>query len=90
MQSITVKNTEQQYVGVKNAKKQSIGIENEYTIVYGEETYEGDYIVEPDFVEQVLETKNKIMSDNVSVLKIRVSETANQYGTTIYIGKMGV
>lgn len=51
------------------------------------ETYRGDYIVEPDFTEQVLATKNKMLTDNVKVSAIEVQRVSNTSGgRTVYIG----
>lgn len=49
--------------------------------------YTGAYVVDPRKVEQVLETKNKSMNDNVVVHAIYYSETLNVGGgNTAYIG----
>ena len=49
--------------------------------------YHGDYEVDPRKVEQVLETKNKSMDDNVVVHAIYYAETINiSGGNTAYIG----
>lgn len=52
------------------------------------ESYDGDYIVIPKaFTEQVLETKEKKMEDNVTVKEIPYYETSNiEGGSTVYIG----
>lgn len=50
------------------------------------ETYDGDYAVIPKTVEQELETKNKLMKDDVAVQKIPYHEVSNQTGTTAVIG----
>ena len=51
------------------------------------EIYRGDYIVEPDFTEQVLATKNKMLMDNVKVSAIEVQRVSNTSGgRTVYIG----
>lgn len=51
------------------------------------EVYRGDYIVEPDFTEQVLATKNKMLTDNVTVKAIEVQRVSNTSGgRTVYIG----
>ena len=43
--------------------------------------YEGEYVITPKpFTEQVLETKNKSMSDDVTVLEIPYSEVTNPEG----------
>ena len=51
-------------------------------------TYDGEYIVTPKpFEEQVLETKNKSMTDDVTVREIPYSEVTNpEGGKTINIG----
>jgi len=51
-------------------------------------TYEGEYVVIPKpFTEQVLETKNKSLVDDVTVLEIPYSEVTNpEGGITANIG----
>lgn len=49
--------------------------------------YEGDYIVTPKANEEViLETSNKILTDDITVLEIPYYETSNISGYTVYIG----
>ena len=50
--------------------------------------YEGEYVITPKpFLEQVLGTKNKSMTDDVTVLEIPYSEVTNpQGGFTVNIG----
>lgn len=50
--------------------------------------YDGEYIVTPKaFEEQILETANKAMRDNVTVLEIPYIEVTNPSGgTTVSIG----
>lgn len=51
--------------------------------------YHGEYIIYPKVdMEQQLKTKNKSMSDNVTVMEIPVSEVSNESGTTFIIGGM--
>ena len=51
------------------------------------DAYHGDYTVTPQVEEQVMKTKNKTMTDNVTVLKIPYSEVDNlSGGQTITIG----
>lgn len=48
--------------------------------------YTGKYMVVPlADEEQILETKNKKMTDNVTVKKVPYFETSNEDGTTVYI-----
>ncbi len=50
--------------------------------------YEGSYQVIPKVNEQVLETKEKIMKDNLTVVAIPFFETSNEVGgNTVYIAK---
>ena len=54
---------------------------------HGRETYAGPYDVEPDWVEQTLETQNKVMANNVTVESIYVARVDNPAGgRTVYIG----
>ena len=49
--------------------------------------YDGDYVVVPRKVEQVLETKNKSMRENVTINPINYLEVSNpQGGKTATIG----
>lgn len=62
-------------------------VTEQFKEILGTETYKGDYTVIPKVEEQVMETKNKTMTDNVTVLKIPYSEVDNlSGGQTITIG----
>ncbi len=51
------------------------------------EKYTGSYVVKPLVSEQTLATKNKVMANNVTVLKIPYSEVSNnEGGHTVTIG----
>ena len=51
------------------------------------ETYNGAYIVDPDFTGETLETRGKMMRDDVTVKPIEVARVSNtQGGKTVYIG----
>lgn len=55
----------------------------------GGELYDGDYVVTPKVVSQKMETKSKVMSDDVQIKAIPFFETANNSGgDTVYIGTM--
>ena len=50
--------------------------------------YTGEYTVIPSLSEQTLETKQKLMKENLTVMEIPYFETSNNSGgTTVYIGK---
>ena len=52
----------------------------------GADIYDGEYTFTPKAHEaQTAETKNKFLTDDISVLKIPYFETSNQSGTTVYI-----
>lgn len=52
------------------------------------DVYDGEYIATPTTSEQILETKGKVMADDVTVLEIPYFETTNLAGGyTVYIGK---
>ena len=63
----------------------SLIVEGKVTIGGGGETYEGEYVITPHTYEQVFETKNKTMKDDLTVLEIPYDETTNPYGTTVVI-----
>lgn len=49
--------------------------------------YTGDYIVKPKANEEVvLDTSDKILTDDITVLEIPYYETSNVSGYTVYIG----
>lgn len=49
--------------------------------IYGDyPTYTGDYEVTPSFSTQTLETENKLMTDDVTVKPIVVTEVSNPQG----------
>lgn len=51
------------------------------------ERYKGDYIITPmAYDEQELETKNKLLEDNITVKEIPYYRVSNVDGTTVYIG----
>ena len=49
-------------------------------------TYDGSYDIIPRVDEQTLETKNKVLRDDVLVESIPYYQTSNPYGNTVYIG----
>ena len=50
------------------------------------EIYEGSYEVIPKaYDEQILPTKDKYLTDDVSVKRVPYYQTSNEYGDTVYI-----
>ena len=56
-----------------------------YTVIQSS-PYTGAYDVDPQFIEQTLDTKDKRMADDVTVRPIEVQRVSNDYGKTVYIG----
>lgn len=57
----------------------------EYSIA-GAEVYRGEYEVIPKAHEsQTLETKDKLMEDNVFIFSVPYFQTSNEHGDTVYI-----
>ena len=50
------------------------------------EAYDGAYTVTPNAADQQLETRDKLMWDDITVLAIPYREVGNASGTTIIIG----
>ena len=54
----------------------------------GGDPYEGDYIVTPRVVEQTMSTKDKVMTDDVTIKSIPFFNVSNESGgSTVYIAK---
>ena len=52
------------------------------------EHYEGAYVISPKVTPQLMETKDKVMDDDVSIKEIYFNETENDYGYTVQIGEI--
>lgn len=52
-------------------------------------TYDGEYTINPLANNSIiLETKDKMCTDDITVTKIQTAQTSNQYGTTFYIAEV--
>lgn len=57
-------------------------------ISHNVERYGGEYEIEPKVEQQVLQTNQKLMEDDLTILAIPYSEVSNDSdGYTVYIGK---
>lgn len=57
-------------------------------ISHSVERYNGDYVVVPKTDSQVLKTRQKLMTDDLTVKEIPYYEVSNESnGNTVYIGK---
>lgn len=53
----------------------------------GQNPYTEEYIVDPDFEEKTLKTKDKFLTDNIKINPIKVESVSNlSGGRTVYIG----
>lgn len=53
------------------------------------EHYKGEYIINPKIVSQTMETKDKVMNDDVTINEIYYNETENlSGGMTVQIGEI--
>lgn len=77
--------TNTQITGTLNTNSQLSG-----TVINGEgisrSYYSNSYEVAPQTSSQTLDTKEKIMTDDITIKPIPYRETPNQYGDTVYIG----
>jgi len=74
----------------KNVKRIKIRIRHAHTVYEEFEPPEGfSYTISPDpYADQTLETKGKIMSNDLTFKRIPFYDTSNPYGgKTVYIGK---
>lgn len=53
--------------------------------IYDGETYEGSYEITPSVHSQTLFTKQKFMTDDLTIKEIPYYETSNLQGITVYI-----
>lgn len=59
----------------------------QFTAAGGYPDYRGEYVVDPKFLVQSLETTNKVLHDDVTVNAIQVESVTNlSGGQTVYIG----
>lgn len=65
----------------------AIGIGFTVAVSGGGPPYEGEYTVDPNFSTQTLETRDKLLRENVTVNPIEVARVSNPAGgKTIFIG----
>lgn len=83
---LSVKNAASYCLSASNQEYRLSAIQAQPVYTGGEE-YDGAYQVTPGFGETTLETKDKLMRENVTVSPIGVARVSNPSGgTTVYIG----
>lgn len=74
-------------VHLAGAIRPGIGLVGHVALPVGYDKYTGDYVIRPEFQDRVLETSQKLMSDDVVVRAIEVQRVSNvEGGLTVYIG----
>lgn len=66
-----------------NDENMAFGISTPHVI--DADVYDDAYEITPKTYTQKLETKSKLMKDDITVLEIPYFETSNEDGTTVYI-----
>ena len=77
------------HVHIGSNNKAKVGINNTIVEVNPYEFYKGSYTFASSTVNQTIETKEKILEDNITILKIPTYEVANETGIGFYIGGTG-
>lgn len=74
------------------SNQQMVALQSECSVnpvIYDAPTYDGAYVIDPSAHNAIiLETKDKICTDDITVNKIKTSQTTNPYGTTFYIAEV--
>lgn len=86
---MSIQNTLYVDLEISTSKEEfELSIEEAYVSSYIDaDVYEGQYTVTPSFEIQTLQTKNKVLTNDIAVNAIEVSRVSNlQGGKTVYIG----
>lgn len=85
---VTITNNTDIDISVSNDVDIDLSVDdNSFDIGKLPDTYTGEHVVTPAFIEQVLETAHKQLKRDVHVLEIPVSTVSNIYGgETVTIG----
>lgn len=75
-------------INISVSEEDTVSVNADVVITHAEaDYYDGDYVVIPKaYNETVLETKDKLLTDDVTVEKIPYYKTSNESGYTVYIG----
>ncbi len=66
----------------------SFELDSEFAGSFDTEPYHGDYSISPTFTSQTFDTKDKRMTDSLTVEPIRISRVSNlSGGNTVFIGE---
>lgn len=89
---VTFSESEQRFGVIFGETEERLGADfgavQKVTEYVGGEPYKGDYEVTPKITEQVMATKNKVMTQDTTIRAIPYFETGNNSGgNTVYIGR---
>ena len=71
------------FAEISRAFKPGFGEVQPVTEYIGGEQYKGDYIVTPKVISQTMETKNKVLTDDMTIKSIPFFNVSNTSGVTI-------
>lgn len=81
--------SKQNYCLSLKERKQTFNLKLDLAYKDIHEHYKGEYIINPRVVSQTMETKDKIMDDDVTINEIYYNETENlSGGMTVQIGEI--
>ena len=87
---IKITNELEQVIPLGNESEDSIRLVNDAPCPWGDiamEEYEGDYIVTPKVESQTMPTKNKLLTEDVTIKSIPFYNVSNTSGgSTVFIG----
>ena len=87
-EEIKLKNTETDSIKLKNTQVDEIELKNTEPVIFvsTHESFDGGYEITPKVENQLFETKNKLMKEDLNVLPIPFHMVNNEKGQTVIIG----
>ena len=86
MAEVKIRTVDTVHVHIGSSNKAKVGITNSIVEVNPYEVYKGSYTFTPSIANQIVETKEKVLLDNIVILKIPTMEVPNEAGIGFYIG----
>ena len=73
-------------VSIGNSNKAKVSITNTIVEVNPYAMYDGEYVFTSSTVDQIVQTKERTLLENITILKMPTREVANEAGVGFYIG----
>ena len=86
MAEVKIRTVDTIHVSIGSNDKAKVGITNSIVEVNPYEFYEGNYTFTSSTANQIVETKEKVLQDNIIIFKIPTEEVPNEAGIGFYIG----